>query len=140
MNRVVGSLDMFLGGIFVLLGIIAIGSTPAAWRNVAAEPEDFYGLLLLFVLCIGIGAVAFLVGWVLVRGKVVWKLSPNGASILSGLVGALLLLVAALGFFPDETGSSELRLLLLAAIPLATSCVLLRRSGSAHRGAMRTPP
>jgi hypothetical protein len=137
MKRLLGSLDIFVGGIFILLGMIAIGSTPAAWENVAAEPEDFYGLLLLFVLCLGIGAIALLIGWVLVLGRIVWKVSPKCAGMLSAVVFAVLLLVAMLGFSPDEAGSSELRLLLIPAVPFAISFFLLWRWEKGDAGPRR---
>lgn len=133
MIRAIGWLDMLLGAFFLFLGIVALGGSPAAWQNLAAEPEDFYGLLFLSLLCAGIGTAAILVGWVLVRGGIVWKISPTIASGLCAMGVALLLVVSIMGFWPNDPGSGELRLLLVPAVPLGISCLLLRRKGAMQR-------
>ena len=128
MNRFVGSLDLLLGALFVFLAGLALSGSPDAFERLSAEPEDFWGLLFLAVLCAAIGAVAVLVGLTLIRGdRVLGRISRRAVSMLTLGVVAVMVLLAIVGFLPDDPGSNELRLLLLPAAVLGASYILLRR-------------
>jgi len=125
--RAIGWLDVMVGVLFLLLGLLALSSAPGAFARLAKEPEDFWGLVFLSIACAAVGAVVILVGWTLVRGSPP-RGSPTLVSRLSLLVAVIVALAAAVGFWPDDPGSGELRLLVVPAAILAISHLLLRRS------------
>lgn len=128
MNRLLGSLDLLLGVLFGVLAVTALSGVPAAFDHLAEEPEDFYGLLFLFIASAAIGAAAAVVGWVLVRGRFFWRLSFEKVAPMSGALSVVLVLVSLIGFWPDDPASRELRLLLIPAALLGASFFLLRRT------------
>ena len=125
--RAVGWLDLLIGVVFVFLGLLAVSSTPGALARLGQEPEDFWGLVFLSIACCAVGAVVILVGWTLVRGGSPPWGSPILVSRLSLLAAVVLALAAAVGFWPDDPGSGELRLLVVPAAILMISYLLLRR-------------
>lgn len=127
MDRLIGWVDVLFGGLFVVLGGIAIAHAPAAWRNFGAEPEDFYASLLFFVVLVALGGFALIAGTLLIRVEGFRKISFWTASTLSAISAALLALLGAFGTWIDEVGVGELRLLLIPAGLLAISSVRLRR-------------
>lgn len=125
--RAIGWLDLLVGGVFLLLGLLALSSAPGAFARLGQEPEDFWGLVFLSIACSAVGAVVILIGWTLVRGSPP-RGSPVLVSRLSLLVAVIVALAAAVGFWPDDPASGELRLLVVPAVILVISHLLLRRS------------
>lgn len=125
--RAIGWIDLLIGVVFLLLGLLAPSSAPGAFASLGQEPEDFWGLVFLSIACSAVGAVVILVGWTLVRGSPP-RGSPVLVSRLSLLVAVIVALAAAVGFWPDDPGSGELRLLMVPALILMISHLLLRRS------------
>lgn len=126
--RAIGWLDVLLGVVFLLLGLLAVSSAPGALARVDQEPEDFWGLVFLSFACWTVGAAVILVGATLVRGSATRWGSPVLVSRLSLLAGVVLGLTAVVGFWPEDPGSGELRLLLVPAAILMISHLFLRRS------------
>jgi hypothetical protein len=131
MNRLVGALDLVFGVVFVVLGLAALSGTPATLARLGEEPEDFYGLLFLFVASAGVGVATAIVGSVLIRGRRFWKVSVARAALVSAGAMVLLILASVIGFWPNDPGSAEVRLLLIPAGLLAVSCLLLRHADDA---------
>ena len=126
--QAVGLVDLLIGVVFLLLGLVAASSAPGAFGRLGQEPEDFWGLVFLSIACSAVGAAVILVGWTLVRGSSARFRSPVMVSRLSLLVSVILALTAAVGFWPEDPGSGELRLLVVPAAILLVSHLLLRRS------------
>lgn len=127
-RRAIGWLDMLIGVVFLLLGLLAVSSAPGAFARLDQEPEDFWGLLFLSIACWAVGAVVILVGRTLVRGSSPGWSSPVLVSRLSLLAAVILALTAVVGFWPEDPGSGELRLLVVPAVILMVSHLLLRGS------------
>ena len=121
MSRLLGSLDLLLAVLFGALALLALGAVPAAYNRLAVEPEDFYGLLFLFVASTAVGAAAAAVGCVLVRRRFFWRISIDRAAFLSAASSVALALVSLIGFLQDYPASRELQLLLLPAALLGAS-------------------
>lgn len=125
--KTIGWLDVLIGVVFLLLGLLAVSCAPGAFDRLGQEPEDFWGLIFLSMACWGIGAGAILIGWTLVRGNPPRWASPGLVSRLSLVGAAIVALTAAVGFWPDDPGSGELRFLVVPAAILLISHLLLRR-------------
>jgi hypothetical protein len=116
-----------IGLVILLLALLAASSSPGALSRIDQEPEDFWGLISLAIACLVVGASVILVGVSLVwRGSPRWA-SPLLVSRLSLFAAVFMALIAAVGFWPDDPGSRELRLLLAPAVMLMISHLLLRR-------------
>jgi len=126
--KTIGWLDAMIGVVFLLLGLLAVSSAPGSFTRMGDEPEDFWGLIFLSMACWGVGAGAILTGSTLVRGSPLRWASRGLVSRLN-LVGAVIVaLTAAVGFWPDDPGSGELRLLVAPAAILLISHLILRSS------------
>lgn len=123
----VGLLDLMIGVGFLLLALLATSGAPGALSRINQEPEDFWGLAFLAITCSAVGLSIIIVGWTLVRGAAPRWSSRLLVSRLSLCAAVIVALIAAVGFWPDDPGSGELRLLVLPAVILMISYLLLRR-------------
>jgi len=126
-NWVFGALSACLGVVALTGAALSLSAAQAAWLRIKAEPEDFYGVLLLAGLGLLLGVAAIVTGWVLIRGRALGRLSLHAASALSAGIASTLLALSALGFMSDRSTSMELRLLPIPAMTFLASAYLLAR-------------
>jgi len=127
MRRLLGVIDLLLGLVLLGLGIFALSGIPGQFADRVREPEDFYGLIFLFVLTIFLASVTLWIGTLLFRRRgFSWQATP--VLWVGGILTSVLLVgVAMLDLVgPNRPGTYGLRVLLIPAIALGLSHFPLR--------------
>lgn len=124
MRRVIGVINLCLGGLALFGAVVAGMSVPATLERFSAEPEDLYSLAILLTLAALVGLAATNAGQILIRGAAAGK-RPIWSARFSFMTAALLGAASIAGFTDEQPSSYELRYLLLPAAVLAAGAYLL---------------
>jgi len=130
MRRAVGIADVAFAVLFLVLAGFAASGIPEALGRFGEEREDLILALTLGTLAAAIGALSFVGGLALIRGRAV---GPMSLRVLSSgcIVGAMVLVaISLLAFWSGDPSSLEIRHLWLPALVLGASASLLRRLDS----------
>lgn len=127
MSRILGGLELGIGIVFLVFSLWTLSGVPGAIERLSQEPEDLYGLIFTFILCLSVGGVAAATGLIILRKKPLWQFSSKKIAVLNVLGVLLLSALALVGLLFNDPGSKELVLLFIPAVIMATSYSFIKR-------------